>query len=163
MPKTIDSETKLGGKIKHGDCINGNRSTEYRSWESMRDRCNNPQSRYYKNYGGRGIKVCNRWLHNYKNFLSDMGRRPSHEYTLDRINNDGNYSPNNCRWTDWKTQNNNKRKIAMLIEFNGERKTFKEWANIYAMPEERLRLRIRRFKWTMEKAVSTPSRIKNYL
>lgn len=83
----------------------------YNTWLSMRDRCNNPNNRYYKNYGGRGIKICDRWLDHadgFENFAADMGPRPD-GCSLDRINNDGDYSPDNCRWSDKISQNLNKR------------------------------------------------------
>lgn len=81
----------------------------YSLWGSLRSRCNNPNHRAYKNYGGRGIKVCKRW-DKFENFYEDMGERPSSKHSLDRINNDGDYSPENCRWTDRRTQILNQRK-----------------------------------------------------
>lgn len=82
-------------------------TTEYARWESMNQRCSNPNKKNYRNYGGRGINVCKRWKNSYKNFLKDLDRCPK-GYTLDRIDNDGNYTPTNCRWTSWKIQANNK-------------------------------------------------------
>lgn len=89
-------------KRTHGE---GWRPTpEYRSWMAMLDRCRNPNNGSFHRYGGRGITVCQRWRRSYIAFLEDMGRRPSIAYTLDRIDNDGNYEPGNCRWATAKVQ-----------------------------------------------------------
>lgn len=83
------------------------RSRTYKSFIAMKTRCNNPNTPYYENYGGRGIKICKRW-DKFENFLADMGERPEGE-SLDRINNNGNYTPSNCRWADKSTQQINQR------------------------------------------------------
>ena len=86
-------------------------SPEYTAWRNMMSRCVNPNMPNYKHYGGRGIEVCKEWL-NPENFLRDMGRRPNGSMSLDRINNDGNYEPSNCRWATWFQQSTNKRVLA---------------------------------------------------
>jgi hypothetical protein len=89
---------------------------EYTSWQHMKQRCLNPRNKDYYNYGARGIKICDRWLHSFKNFLFDMGYKPGPGYSLDRKNNDGNYEPKNCRWTTRKVQMNTRRQQAHRIK-----------------------------------------------
>jgi len=100
-------ETTKDINFKHGKTGTKN----FHIWAGMRDRCNNPNNPAYKNYGGRGIKICQRW-NEFKNFLADMGKKPK-GLTLDRIDNDGNYEPKNCRWTTRKEQNRNSRQTKL--------------------------------------------------
>jgi hypothetical protein len=86
----------------HGEAGGGRKrlkaSVEYRTWSTMIQRCENPRATDYERYGGRGIKICQRWRESFEAFLTDMGRRPADKRSVDRINNDGNYEPGNCRW-----------------------------------------------------------------
>lgn len=88
--------------------VNGRATPEYDAWSSMKRRCLNPGAANYARYGGRGIMVCDRWASSFENFLADMGLRPSASHSLDRINNDGNYEPANCRWATNREQFRNK-------------------------------------------------------
>ena len=98
----------------------------YETWTAMVIRCTSPGSVNYPRYGGAGITVCDRWRNSFENFLADMGERPSALYSLDRINNDGNYEPGNCRWATSKQQGNN-RHSNRLITYLGQTKTLAEW------------------------------------
>ncbi len=104
---------------------------EYRAWRSMLLRCNYPNHKSYKVYGGRGVKVCERWLA-FKAFWDDMGPRPSPTHSLDRIDNDGNYEPHNCRWATREEQQRNKRNNH-LVTYNGETKCVAEWAILFGI------------------------------
>ena len=84
------------------------KTIEYRTWASIKSRCLNPNTNRYYLYGGRGIKVCDRWLNSYENFLEDMGRRPPGRYSIDRIDSNGDYSKDNCQWVNYHVQNKNR-------------------------------------------------------
>lgn len=93
----------------HGDTLNRTITTEYRAWQALKTRCYWRPGKDYRNYGGRGISVCKKWLDSYRSFLKDMGRKPTYKHSLDRINVNGNYTPFNCRWATAKEQVNNRR------------------------------------------------------
>lgn len=99
----------------------------YGIWNSMIQRCTNPNVKAFKDYGGRGIRVCDKWLNSFEDFLADIGERPSLKHSLDRYpNNDGNYEPGNVRWATTQEQSRNKRDNHWL-EYKGEIKIFKDW------------------------------------
>ena len=120
----------------------------------MKQQCQNKNNPSYKNYGGRGIYICDRWK-DYANFRDDMGE-PGESESIDRIDNDGPYSPENCRWTTNKEQNRNTRKN-VLITFNGETRCIGEWAEITGIHLRALHARIKS-GWPIEIAFTKPLR-----
>ena len=128
----------------------------YSIWFQMISRCENPNNKKYKNYGNRGISVCEEW-HDFWKFVEwsdSIGGKPD-GYSLDRINNDGNYCPENCRWADSKTQSLNKT-TNRIITFNNESKTLHEWALNLGISDQSLSKRIAN-GWNLEKALRLPS------
>jgi hypothetical protein len=125
--------------IKHGE----SNSPEFSIWTGIKSRCYNKSTKAYKNYGGRGITICNRWLESFDNFLSDMGRKPSAKHSIERINNDGNYEPNNCRWVTIEKQANNKRNNRKLT-INGITKNMAEWAREHNLSSSAIIFRLRK-------------------
>jgi hypothetical protein len=112
----------------HGKARPGSVASEWNIWSGMKQRCLNKASRSYLRYGGRGIAVCARWLKSFENFFADMGHRPSTNHTLERIDNDGPYSPENCRWATRHEQCRNTRKNR-LVTFHGVTASVAEWAS----------------------------------
>ncbi len=131
----IDQVTRMGrANTKHGHWNDGKFTPEYNSWLSMNARCNNVSMHAYSDYGGRGIKICDRWSgdNGFVNFYADMGNKPTPKHTLDRINNNGNYEPSNCRWGTAKQQSRNRRSNH-IIEYNGESFCIGEWREIFGL------------------------------
>lgn len=143
--------------LTHGATANQDKNnrkypSSYNIWCGIHQRCYNANHHAYHYYGGRGIKVCERW-NDYSTFLADMGEKPE-GLSIDRINNDGDYSPENCRWADKKTQQRNKRS-AHLITYNGETKSLVEWADHLGISRQKLHNRIFR-GWDTERAFNQP-------
>lgn len=99
---------------------NLSRTPEYGVWRDMKQRCLNPNNKWYHRYGGRGISVCERWMKSFVYFYEDMGKRPGKEYSIERIDNDGNYEPTNCKWATDKEQGNNTCSTNVTYPYNGE-------------------------------------------
>jgi hypothetical protein len=135
------------------------RTPTHNTWRSILSRCYDPSQDSFKYYGGRSdgaIEVCERWVgeSGFLHFLADMGERPD-GHTIDRIDVNGPYSPENCRWSDAKTQSRNRRCITK-IEFNGVSLTLPEWSLKIDVPYYTLYARIRNPAWTLEQALTTP-------
>jgi len=130
-------------------------SPTFYTWQSMKQRCHYPKAKSYKHYGGRGIVVCDRWRHSFENFLEDMGERPD-GCSLDRIDYDGPYSPENCRWADHKTQQRN-RPDATVLTYNGMTKNLYDWAAEYGKTGKQVYDRICA-GWSVEDALNKPMR-----
>jgi hypothetical protein len=141
-------------RTEHGHSKRGSTSPTYQTWRNMRSRCENPNVPAYKNYGGRGIAVCERWK-SFENFLADMGERPE-GMTIERINNDGNYEPDNCRWSTYLQQGRNRRANKYLT-WNGETKAVSEWAEVVGIKDSTIYARLR-MGWTTEDALTRPVR-----
>ena len=114
----------------------------YNAWQNMIKRCDKPSCKSYKYYGGRGIKVCKRW-YGFVNFHADMGDRPTPKHTLDRINNNGDYKPSNCRWVTQAQQNLNTRR-SVFISYKGVTKTMVEWGRETGIKRGTIRARLKR-------------------
>ena len=126
---------------------------EHCAWQRLRRRCYLKSCSDYPRYGGRGIVVCSRWLESFQNFFEDMGLRPGTKYEIDRIDNDGPYSPKNCRWATKKQQARNRRSNR-LVTFRGETKCLAEWAEEVDIPYATIRARITNYGWSIDDALT---------
>lgn len=138
---------KRCSRITHGMTA----SKEFMAWDSMKSRCFNPKNRKYKRYGGRGIKVCDRWASSFENFFYDMGFAGD-GMTLDRKDNDGDYEPKNCRWVSFTENNRNRSNTKMLI-IDGKEIPAAEYAENIGIDKYLFLNRITRLNWSVEKAV----------
>lgn len=171
--RRVAAHQLLGGKTKscgcliadssrsratvHGELLSGKpRTPEYNAWKNMRARCYNKARREYARYGGRGIEVCERWS-SFAAFVADMGRRPGPGYSLERKDNDGWYTPDNCIWGTAKQQCRN-RQTTKTVEFRGEAMSLAEAAERAGLPYAVVCGRFYRLKWSIEDALTRPHR-----
>lgn len=166
---TTRSDSLKSGAVKSCGCLNQeakvikhglSRTKIYHVWAAMKNRCTNPNDRNYHHYGGRGIQICDDWLNNFETFYKwaiSNGYREGLE--IDRIDNEGNYEPGNCKWVSRKDQCNNRR-VNRKITFNGKTQTITQWAKETGINENTLYARIVRFNWTLEKALTSPAKSK---
>lgn len=141
------------GKVKHGHTFAGSQSLTYRAWVNMRNRCYSPNIPGFQNWGGRGITVCEQWLgeNGFQYFLEDMGEKPI-GLSLDRVDNDGNYEPGNCRWATRTEQSNNARSNKRYT-YNGITDTQAGWAARLGKRQSAIFQRIKK-GWPPEKVFS---------
>lgn len=149
----IHKECQKKRLTKHGMCG----TPEYRSWYHMLDRCYNPNDSEFKNYGARGITVCNEWRNGFSGFYNDMKKKPSPQYTLERIDNNKGYFKENCRWATWKEQSLNRRNNHR-VKLHEWDLTITEWAQFVGLKPHVIFQRLYQ-KWPPAKAVFCPKRI----
>lgn len=130
---------------------------EFNVWCTMKSRCHNPNSGKYPVYGGRGITVCERWRDSFENFINDMGKRPTPKHTIERIDNENGYFPENCKWATQREQQNNRRDNT-LITYEGITLPVSEMTRRLGFPVGIISQRIHKLGWSVEKACSTPVR-----
>ena len=129
------------------------KTPEYSTWARMKDRCNNPKNDKFKHYGGRGIKVCERWMESFADFLADMGPRPSKDHSIDRRDVNGNYCPENCEWAT-REQQMRSRRTTQHFTVDGVTKTLAEWSRETGIKSRTITGRIA-YGWTVADAIKT--------
>jgi hypothetical protein len=148
-------EASVRTRTTHGMATKDGRAPEYQVWAGMKNRCSDPTSDRWHRYGGRGIRVCDRWWNSFESFYADMGPRPGPDYQIDREDNDGNYEPGNCRWVT-RVVNANNREASRIIEFGGRSLTITQWARETGLARQALETRLDA-GWTVERALTEPS------
>lgn len=144
---------------KHGYATASSVSSEYHCWCGIKSRCYNSKMNNFYRYGGRGIGMCERWRNSFESFIADMGPKPSKTHTIERIDNDGDYCPDNCRWATWDEQRQNKQNTKRVI-YKGDEVTLRELSEITGLDRNLLWKRIFKLNWSVEKAATkSPVRI----
>lgn len=153
----IDALTEPVGSIgRHREVSIDEHERMHGIWYSIIARCYDTNSAAYKNYGGRGIDVCDRWRESFDNFFEDVGARPTEKHTLDRIDGNRGYYPDNIRWATNKEQIRNRRST-LRYTFNGVERPLAEWAEMAGVDYEAVKKRVRVFGWSLEEALGTPT------
>lgn len=132
------------------------KSSEYKSWNGLKDRCLNPKSRVFHRYGGRGITVCERWQNSFENFIADMGPKPTAKHSIDRIDNEKGYFPENCKWSNQTEQTRNTRRNRLLT-LNGATRCMTEWSEITGLGIGTIWKR-KKLGWSDARALTEPLR-----
>ncbi len=145
----------MGPPIKHGHSLKGKVTAAYRRWCDMHTRCYNPKSKSFKYYGGKGVRVCESWGQ-FENFYADMGDPPPGR-VIDRINSDGDYCKENCRWATTSQQRANQ-KNTRQITYRGQTRLLFEWAKMLGVRRELIAQRLDRLGWSVERALTIPSK-----
>lgn len=153
--RRVQKRSDLGIGVKHGHSSHSKSSKLYNVWSQMRWRCNSPKCPQYQYYGGRGIKVCERWNESFANFLQDVNSGYQEGLSLDRVDNDGDYSPENCAWAT-RTQQMRNTRANRVIEFAGKSMLLTDWANELGLTQQGLIHRLHH--WDLEKALTTSAR-----
>lgn len=147
-----NQEVRRKRYLVHGES-KGNRL--YRIWQAMKRRCYNPKAAFYKDYGGRGIKVCDQWMHDFPAFRDwALANGYADNLTIDRIDEEGSYCPENCRWATAKQQVNNRR-ITKRLTYNGKTQSLSEWADATGIAHATIEGRLKR-GWSIERALTEP-------
>lgn len=132
-------------------------SPEHKAWKNMKTRCSNPNTGYHHRYGGRAIGICPEWQESFLQFYADVGSRPSSGHTLERVDNDRGYEPDNVEWRTWKQQAQN-RETNRRLTLDGETRTLAEWAETLGIKESTIYKRLK-MGWSVGRALTTPVRI----
>jgi hypothetical protein len=134
------------------------KTKEFSIWQGIKARCLNPNDTCYSEYGAKGITICNRWAdpeNGFKNFYEDMGAMPTPKHTIERINSNKNYEPSNCKWATYSEQNRNL-STNRYYTVNGKTQLLIEWSEELGISTDVILGRINRYKWSVEKALTTP-------